>query len=184
MHRSNHTTHGCVFFGGKCYLKWNSLGHSIGCHQMDRQANYCLLSGFQITFKTCCIWPLVILIALSILSSQQQKMLFFACHIPHTTAYSQPLDTSCYGPLKTYWFEIYPQYLFSNPGQVTHQLQFVISNPRLWRHSYIFGDIDICISCIQYLVDSYICKSLNDTHAHVTNNIITQLLPDIYKSLR
>jgi len=43
---------------------------------------------------------------------------------PHTTTDSQPLDTSCFGPLKTYWFEICRQYLYDNPGCVITKFQF------------------------------------------------------------
>ena len=34
-----------------------------------------------------------------------EKDVIIFCLPPHTTADSQPLDTSCFGPLKTYWFE-------------------------------------------------------------------------------
>jgi len=46
------------------------------------------------------------------------------CLPPHTTADSQPLDTSCFGPLKKYWNEVCRQYLFDHPGQVVTKFQF------------------------------------------------------------
>ena len=46
------------------------------------------------------------------------------CLPPHTTADSQPLDTSCFGPLKTFWSEACRKYLASNPGRVITKFQF------------------------------------------------------------
>ena len=42
----------------------------------------------------------------------------------HTTADSQPLDTSCFVPLKTYWVETCRQFIFSNPGRAITKFQF------------------------------------------------------------
>lgn len=42
----------------------------------------------------------------------------------HTTADSQPLDTSCFGPLKSYWSKACREFLFSNPGRVITKFQF------------------------------------------------------------
>ena len=52
------------------------------------------------------------------------------CLPPHTTADSQPLDTSCFGPLKTFWSEACRKYLASNPGRVITKFPF----------SYLFSD--------------------------------------------
>ena len=46
------------------------------------------------------------------------------CLLPHTTADSQPLDTICFGPLKTYWVETCQQFVFSNPGRAITKFQF------------------------------------------------------------
>ena len=46
------------------------------------------------------------------------------CLPPHTTADSQPLDTCCFGPLKTYWSEACHQFMFANPGRVVSKFQF------------------------------------------------------------
>jgi len=43
---------------------------------------------------------------------------------PHTTADTQPLDTSCFKPLKSYWVDICRKYLFANPNQVITKFQF------------------------------------------------------------
>ena len=46
------------------------------------------------------------------------------CLPPHTTADSQPLDTCCFCPLKTYWGEICRQFVFSNPGRAITKFLF------------------------------------------------------------
>ena len=43
---------------------------------------------------------------LDLVKAAAEKDVIIFCLPPHTTADSQPLDTSCVGPLKTYWFEI------------------------------------------------------------------------------
>ncbi len=43
---------------------------------------------------------------------------------PHTIADSQPLDTSCFGPLIAYWSEACRKYMFKNPGRVVSKFQF------------------------------------------------------------
>jgi hypothetical protein len=50
----------------------------------------------------------------------------------HTTADSQPLDTSCFGPLKTYWSEACREFLFSNPGRVITKFQFSKLFSKAW----------------------------------------------------
>ena len=49
---------------------------------------------------------------------QQRSMMLSFSVSPHTTADSQPLDISCFGPLKTYWSKVCHDFLFSNPGRV------------------------------------------------------------------
>lgn len=63
------------------------------------------------------------------------------CLPPHTTADSQPLDTSCFGPLKTYWFEICRQYLFSNPGRVITKFQFSALFAQAWSKGMTIDNI-------------------------------------------
>ena len=54
------------------------------------------------------------------------------CQPPHTTADSQPLDISCFGPLKTYWSEACCDFLFSNPGRVITKFQVSKLFARAW----------------------------------------------------
>ena len=57
------------------------------------------------------------------------------CLPPHTTADTQPLDTSVFGPLKTYWSEACRHYMFDNPGRIITKFQF--SN--LFSHAWSKG---------------------------------------------
>ena len=56
-------------------------------------------------------------------TAEAENVILF-CLPPHTTADSQPLDTSCFGPLEKYWNEVCRQYLLDNPGQVVTKFQF------------------------------------------------------------
>lgn len=55
---------------------------------------------------------------LELVQTAAQHDVVIFCLPPHTTADSQPLDTSCFGPLKTYWSKVCRDFLFSNPGCV------------------------------------------------------------------
>ena len=46
------------------------------------------------------------------------------CLPPHTTANTQPLNTSCFKPLKTSWSDVCLKYLFANPGWVITKFYF------------------------------------------------------------
>ena len=61
---------------------------------------------------------------LEVVKTAAEHEVIVFCLPPHTTADSQPLDTSCFGPLKTYWSEACRQYLLSNPGRVITKFQF------------------------------------------------------------
>ena len=54
------------------------------------------------------------------------------CLPPHTTADSQPLDTSVFGPLKSYWSQACHDYIFSNPGHVVTKSQFLSLFRQAW----------------------------------------------------
>ena len=63
------------------------------------------------------------------------------CLLPNTTADSQPLDTSCFGPLKTYWFETCCQYLFDNPGRIITKFQFSSLFAQAWSKGMTINNI-------------------------------------------
>ena len=62
--------------------------------------------------------------SLELVQAAAQENVILFCLPPHTTADSQPLDTSCFGPLKNYWSETCRQYLFDNPGKVITKFDF------------------------------------------------------------
>ena len=55
------------------------------------------------------------------LAAEHDVIIF--CLAPHTTADTQPLDTSCFKPLKTYWADVCRKYLFANPNKVITKFQ-------------------------------------------------------------
>ncbi len=73
-------------------------------------------------------------------SAAEQDVVVF-CLPPHTTADSQPLDTSCFGPLKTYWGEACRQFMFSNPGRVILKIQFSTLFSETWSKGMSISNI-------------------------------------------
>ena len=61
---------------------------------------------------------------LDLVQSASDNGVIIMCLPPHTTADSQPLDTSCFGPLKVFWSGICRQYMFDNPGRVVTKFLF------------------------------------------------------------
>ena len=61
---------------------------------------------------------------LNLVQSVAEQDVVIFCLPPHTTADSQPLDTSYFGPLKTHWFQACRDYLYTNPGRVVTKFQF------------------------------------------------------------
>ena len=53
----------------------------------------------------------------------KQDVIIF-CFPPHTTAYTQPLDISVFGPLKVHWSEACHEYLYAHPDQAVTKFQF------------------------------------------------------------
>ena len=60
---------------------------------------------------------------------------------PHTTADSQPLDISCFGPLKTYWVEACREYMFANVGRVITKFQFSQLFAKAWSNGMTISNI-------------------------------------------
>ena len=63
------------------------------------------------------------------------------CLPPHTMADSQPLDTSCFGPLKRYWVEVCRQFMFSNPGRAISKFQFSTLFSEAWSKGMSINNI-------------------------------------------
>ena len=68
---------------------------------------------------------------LEVVNAAAENVTIF-CLPPHTTVDSQPLDISCFCPLKTYWFETCRQYLFDNPGRIITRFQFSSLFAQAW----------------------------------------------------
>ena len=58
-----------------------------------------------------------------------------------TTANSQPLDTSCFGPLKVYWSEACRNFTFANPGHVVSKFQFFSLFSQTWSKGMTISNI-------------------------------------------
>ena len=54
------------------------------------------------------------------------------CHPPHTTHLCQPLDRSCYSPLKAAYNQHCQEFLSTNPGQVINRFNFTSIFARAW----------------------------------------------------
>ncbi len=69
---------------------------------------------------------------LDLIKEARQHGVIIFCLPPHTTADSQPLDTSVFGPLKIHWSNEYRQYIFDHPGRVITKFQFSTLFSRAW----------------------------------------------------
>ena len=63
------------------------------------------------------------------------------CLPPHPTADSQPLDTSCFGPLKVYWSGRCRRFMFSNHGRVVSKFQFFKLFSQAWSNDMITDNV-------------------------------------------
>ena len=68
---------------------------------------------------------------LELIQTAAEKNVIF-CLPPHTTADSQPLDTSVFGPLKSYWSQACREYMFSHPGCAVTKFQFSCLFRQTW----------------------------------------------------
>ena len=73
------------------------------------------------------------------LAAEHHVVIF--CLPPHTTADSQPLDTSCFKPLKSYWVDVCRKYLFTHPSQVITKFQFSALFSEAWSQSMTISNI-------------------------------------------
>ncbi len=69
---------------------------------------------------------------LELVKTAAEHNVILFCLPQHTTADSQPLDTSCFGPLKIYRGEEYQEFMFKNPGRVITKFQFSKLFPEAW----------------------------------------------------
>ena len=73
------------------------------------------------------------------LAAQHDVVIF--CLPPHTTADSQPLDTTCFKPLKSYWVDVCRKYLFAHPSQVITKFQFSALFAEAWSRGMTISNI-------------------------------------------
>ena len=73
------------------------------------------------------------------LAAQHDVVIF--CLPPHTTADSQPLDTTCFKPLKSYWVDVCRKYLFAHPSQVITKFQFSALFAEAWSQGMTISNI-------------------------------------------
>ena len=73
------------------------------------------------------------------LAAQHDVVIF--CLPPHTTADSQPLDTTRFKPLKSYWVDGCRKYLFAHPSQVITKFQFSALFAEAWSRGMTISNI-------------------------------------------
>ena len=78
---------------------------------------------------------------LDLVQSAAEHQVIIFCLPPHTTADSQPLDTSCFGPLKSYWYQACRDYMFANPGRVITKFQFSHLFAQAWSKGMTINNI-------------------------------------------
>ena len=101
---------------------------------------------------------------LKLVKSAAENDVILFCLPPHTTADSQPLDTSCFGPLKTYWVETCWQFVFSNPGHAISKFQFSKLFSEAWSKGMSINNIISGFRCTHLILALFLrnCqKTLN-----------------------
>ena len=98
---------------------------------MDGQGIVCLLVSSHFLKHAVSAQPLLLLLdghsshfTINFVQAAAEHDAIVLCLPPHTTSDSQPLDTSCYCPLKVYWSEACQQYICNNPGRCITKFQF------------------------------------------------------------
>ena len=71
----------------------------------------------------------------SLLRKAGEEDVIIFCLPPHTTHLLQPLDKTCFSPLKAYWNEECQKYMTSNPGHVINRFNEVFS--RAWKKAMV-----------------------------------------------
>lgn len=66
------------------------------------------------------------------MKKQQGRTSSYSASPPHTTADTQPLDISVFGPLKVHWSETCREYLYAHPGRVVTKFQFSALFRQAW----------------------------------------------------
>ena len=78
---------------------------------------------------------------LDLVKSAAEEDVIILCLPPHTTSDTKPLDTICFGPLKTYWAQLCHEYIFANPGRVITKYQFSAIFSQAWSKGMTINNI-------------------------------------------
>ena len=78
---------------------------------------------------------------LDLVKTAAEEDVIIFCLPPHTTADSQPLDTSCFKPLTTHWVDVCHRYLFANPSRVITKFHFSSLFSEAWSKSMTINNI-------------------------------------------
>ena len=104
----------------------------------------------------------LIIHTLDLIKAATEKDVIIFCMPPHTTADNQPFGTSCFGPLKTCWFEICHQYLFHNLSRVITIFQFSSLFAQAWSKGMTinnivsgFCSVGICPFTLKVILDKF-----------------------------
>ena len=93
----------------------------------------------------------------------KEKVILFILPL-HTTHLSQPLDRSCFGPLKTFWRQVCQTYCYKNPGSVVGMYEFSRLFAEAWYNSMTIKNITSGFKVTGvFPVDRYAIKLPEDT---------------------
>ena len=84
----------------------------FACHAVSSRPLMLILDGHSSHFT------------LDLVQSAAEHQVVIFCLPPHTMADSEPLDTSCFGPMKMYWSQACRDFMFAKPGRVITKFQF------------------------------------------------------------
>ena len=73
----------------------------------------------------------------SLIQKAAKEEIIIFCLPPHTTHLLQPLDQTCFSPLKRYWNKECQKYMSSNPGRVINRFSFSEIFSKSWKKAMI-----------------------------------------------
>ena len=74
----------------------------------------------------------------SVVHKAAENDIVLFCLPPHTTYLAQPLDRTCFSPLKQAWNEECRLYMATNPGKKVNQYNFTQLFARAWEEAMIY----------------------------------------------
>ena len=98
----------------------------------------CPISGFPHIFLSMLFRSiqfycyLTATVCTSLVEEAPKQDVVILCLPPHTTADSQPSDTSVFGPLKVHWSEACHEYMSTHPDRIVMKFQFSTLFRQAW----------------------------------------------------